>query len=58
MDDYYVGQCVTFVDLSEPYEYIGLILEVREIMELQIARVLWADGCTTLCNAESLQPLT
>jgi len=57
MDIHYVGQCVTLVDIPEPVKYVGIILEIKEIMQIKIANVFWADGYTTLCNVNSLRPL-
>ncbi len=57
MDAYFVGQCVTFADDTCTNLHIGLILEIREMMKLLVAEVLWEDGATTVCIVESLRPL-
>jgi len=56
MGDFATGQCVTFIDGSMP-NHIGLILEVKEIMLLLTAEVLWNDGAITICDIESLRLL-
>ena len=56
MGDFAVGQCVTFLDGSMP-NHVGLILEVKEIMTLLTAEVLWDDGAITICDVTSLRIL-
>lgn len=53
-----VGSCVTFSDLIDNFsEYVGIVVEVKEVMHLEVVKVLWNDGSFTTTSAASLKLL-
>lgn len=54
----HVGNCVTFSDLLDSCsEYVGIVIEIKEVMHIEVVKVLWNDGSFTTTSAASLKLL-
>lgn len=54
----YVGKCVTLAGMTGPWKHIGVIVEVREILGINVAQVFWNDGVTMPIRLDSLSFIT